>query len=472
MTIRGKFGLVLLIIFIISLLSFNIFIDKLFEKNFKNIITEDVKIIYSSSIKNLEDYILLNNIKKDSLTVKDLNNKLINFIVDRIGCEGVIYNLDKEVIAIGIKNEKQIDLNKLYKIPNSFDLVKDNKTVVDIEEEGEEILGKLSYSIYGKESEPIGIIVLIKDYSSEFIRNNNTKNLVNTIVSIMFILILTSVYYLSSNIVKPIIILKDKLSEISKGKYPNKIEVKSRDEIGVLVNSFNIMSEKLKKKDEQEKSFFRNVTHELKTPLTNISGYAQILEDENFDDIEFRKKALNRIISESNRMHDMVFSLLNISKQSSDLEEYNYEKINLKNIINELLDIRTLDLKGKNLKINFSSKDHILIGNKQYIKILFSNLIDNAIKYSSKETTIKIKLEEINEFIQFSILSKGKVIPVDLKDKIFEAFVRVENKGFSSKNSNGLGLYICKNIIAAHGGLIELNLNKDESEFIVKLPKG
>lgn len=342
MTIRGKFGLVLLIIFIISLLSFNIFIDKLFEKNFKNIITEDVKIIYSSSIKNLEDYILLNNIKKDSLTVKDLNNKFINFIVDRIGCEGVIYNLDKEVIAIGIKNEKQIDLNKLYNIPNSFDLVKDNKTVVDIEEEGEEVLGKLSYSIYGKESEPIGIIVLIKDYSSEFIRNNNTKNLVNTIVSIMFILILTSVYYLSSNIVKPIIILKDKLSEISKGKYPNKIEVKSRDEIGVLVNSFNIMSEKLKKKDEQEKSFFRNVTHELKTPLTNISGYAQILEDENFDDIEFRKKALNRIISESNRMHDMVLSLLNISKQSSDLEEYNYEKINLKNIINELLDIRHL----------------------------------------------------------------------------------------------------------------------------------
>lgn len=472
MTIRRKYGLVLLIIFIVSLLSFNIFIDKLFEKNFKNIITTDMKIIYSSSLKNLDDYMIINNIRKDNLTVNDLNNKSIKFIVDRVGCEGVLFNLNKEVIATGIKGEGEIDFNKLYRIPKSFDLVKDNKTIIDIEQEGEEILGRLSYSVYGKDEEAIGIIVLTKDYSSEFIRNNNTKKLVNIIVSIMFILILTSIYYLSSNIVKPIIILKDKLSEISKGKYPKKIEVKSRDEIGVLVNSFNIMSERLKKKDEQEKNFFRNVTHELKTPLTNISGYAQILEDENFEDKEFRKKALSRIRSESNRMHDMVLSLLNISKQSSDLKEYNYEKINLKSIINGLIDIRTLDLKEKNLKITFSGEPYTLIGNKQYIKILFSNLIDNAIKYSSEETTIKIKIEEMSEFVQFSILSKGKVIPVELKEKIFEAFVRVEEKGFSSKNSNGLGLYICKNIVAAHGGLIELNLNKNESEFIVKLPKG
>lgn len=71
--------------------------------------------------------------------------------------------------------------------------------------------------------------------------------------------------------VKPIIMLKDKVSEISKGKYPDKLEVKSKDEIGVLVNSFNLISEKLRIKDEQEKNIFRNITHELKTPLTSIS---------------------------------------------------------------------------------------------------------------------------------------------------------------------------------------------------------
>ena len=124
----------------------------------------------------------------------------------------------------------------------------------------------------------------------------------------MFALIFLSIYVFSSRITKPIIVLKNKLLEVSKGSYPEKINNTSKDEIGILVDSFNEMTEKLKVKNQQEKNFYRNITHELKTPLTNISGYAQILNEDDFNDVDFKRNALNRIIAESDRMHELVMS--------------------------------------------------------------------------------------------------------------------------------------------------------------------
>ena len=103
--------------------------------------------------------------------------------------------------------------------------------------------------------------------------------------------------------------------------------------------------------------------------------------------------------------------------------------------------------------------------------MLFSNLIDNGIKYSYENTSITIETKEENETFQFSILTKGKKIPIEFKDKIFDPFIKIEEKGFSSKDSNGLGLYICKNIVLGHKGSIEVTLNNDETKFIVNLPK-
>ncbi|WP_366033111.1 ATP-binding protein [Clostridium sp.] len=110
-------------------------------------------------------------------------------------------------------------------------------------------------------------------------------------------------------------------------------------------------------------------------------------------------------------------------------------------------------------------------GNKEFLKILISNLIDNGIKYSYENTEVKIETKEDNTQFQFSILTTGKKIPIDFKDKIFEPFVRIEEKGFSSKDSNGLGLYICKNIVLGHKGTIEAEINDDITKFIVNLPK-
>lgn len=470
LTIKRKYAVVLGIVFITALVSFNLFMDKFFSERFKDYVSQDMRQNYGVSSKNLDDYVLINNIEINKILSEELRDKAMKFIVDRVYCQGVLFDLEGNVTATGVTGEKEIDLSLLEDLPKSFELAKNNKTVLDIERRNSNVYGKLSYSIYGKSGEVIGILVLVKDYSEELGRNTTTKNFINGIVAILFIMIFISVYYLSSKMVRPIIMLKDKVSEISKGKYPEKLPVTSKDEIGILVNSFNTMSEKLRVKDEQEKNIFRNITHELKTPLASISGYAQILGGKNFNDEVFRKKSLDRIISESDRMHELVVTLLNISKQSSDLEEYSFEKVNVKNILKEVISLQLPKVSEKALNINCECGDVFVKGNEQYLRILFSNLIDNGIKYSNSHSDVLIRLVEENHKVIFSISTDGKEIPDNMKKKIFEPFIKIEKTGFSSKTSHGLGLYICNNIALAHNGIIELNVNKNKSEFIVKLP--
>lgn len=470
LTIRKKYGILLGSIFVLSVISLNLIMDKFFDKSFKDLVAQDMKEIYNISFKNLDDYLALNSIEKDNIKKEDFDSKIMKFIVERVNAQGVFYDIEGEVISTGLTNSSVVDLNIFKELPSSFYETKNNKTMVDIENKNGTILGKLSIPIYSSNNQ-LGVLVLIKDYTSDYLRDLNIKKLLNIIVTALFSLIFLAIYILSSGITKPIIVLKNKLLEVSKGSYPEKINNTSKDEVGILVNSFNEMTEILKAKDQQEKNFYRNITHELKTPLTNISGYAQILNEDDFNDVDFKRNALNRIIAESNRMHELVMSLLNISKQSSDLEEYSFEMVKIKNIVQELIEIRNPIIQNKSLNIITKFEIEEITGNKQYLKMLFNNLIDNGIKYSYENTTVEIQIKEVDRNCEFSITTTGKTIPIEFKEKIFEPFVRVEEKGFSSKESSGLGLYICKNIVIGHKGEITLDLNKDKSKFIVKLPK-
>ena len=282
LTIRRKYGVVLSLIFIVFIIISNIILNKFFYKNFKEYITNDMKKNYEVSLSSLNDYLAINNINKNEMTVSDLNNNVINFILNRAYCQGALYDLNGKLLLKGVINEKELDLNIYGISEETLNIVKDNKAIIDIERRPNSIIGKVSYLIYGKNNQAIGVIMLTNSYEKEYIRNKNINELVNYIFTGLFLIILISIYFLSSKIVNPLILLKNKVSEVGKGSYPSKINITSNDEVGVLVDSFNLMSEKLKMKDEQEKNIFRNITHELKSPITSISGYAQILSEDNF----------------------------------------------------------------------------------------------------------------------------------------------------------------------------------------------
>ncbi|MBB6624792.1 HAMP domain-containing histidine kinase [Clostridium gasigenes] len=423
---------------------------------------------YEVSLSSLNDYLAINNINKNEMTVSDLNNNVIDFILNRAYCLGALYDLNGKLLLKGVINEKELDLNIYGISEETLNIVKDNKAIIDIERRPNNIIGKVSYLIYGKNNQAIGVIMLTNSYEKEYIRNKNINELVNYIFTGLFLIILISIYFLSSKIVNPLILLKNKVSEVGKGSYPSKINITSNDEVGVLVDSFNLMSEKLKRKDEQEKNIFKNITHELKSPITSISGYAQILSEDNFQNEEFKAIAIKRIIFECKRMNELVGTLLDISKQISDLEDYSYENVNLRFILNDIVQAKLISIKEKSLEIINETNDISVKGNKQYLYILVNNLVENAVKYSDNNSKIVIKLKNINEHTIFSISSQGKAIPIEKKESIFEPFIKVDDTSKNKKNSHGLGLYICKSIVEAHNATIEVEVDGTKSKFIVK----
>ena len=213
LTIRKKYGILLGSIFVLSVISLNLIMDKFFDKSFKDLVAQDMKEIYNISFKNLDDYLTLNSIEKDSLKEEDFDSKIMKFIVERVNAQGVFYDIEGEVISTGLTNSSVVDLNIFKDLPSSFYETKNNKTIVDIENKNGTILGKLSIPIYSSNNQ-IGVLVLIKDYTSDYLRDLNIKKLLNIIVTTLFALIFLSIYVFSSRITKPIIVLKNKLLEV------------------------------------------------------------------------------------------------------------------------------------------------------------------------------------------------------------------------------------------------------------------
>ncbi|MDU5111983.1 MAG: hypothetical protein E6248_16240, partial [Clostridium sp.] len=179
-TIRKKYGILLVSIFVLSVISLNLIMDKFFDKSFKELVAQDMKEIYNISFKNLDDYFALNSIEKDNIKKEDFDSKIMKFIADRANTQGVFYDIEGEVISTGLTNSSVVDLNIFKDLPPSFYETKNNKTMVDIENKNGTILGKLSIPIYSSNNQ-LGVLVLIKDYTSDYLRDLNIKKLLNII---------------------------------------------------------------------------------------------------------------------------------------------------------------------------------------------------------------------------------------------------------------------------------------------------
>ena len=260
---------------------------------------------------------------------------------------------------------------------------------------------------------------------------------------------------------------------MSNGDYTTSIKMQQRkDEVSILSNELIKMKEKIgeqiktinTEKDKVEtlansrKNFFDNVTHEIKTPLTAITGYAEMLKDNIVEDEKFKKKAIERIYAESERLNTLVLDLINVSKGLSS---------KMDRLINEICD----DMKIKSDKYGLSiirkiSKGTIL-GQNNKIRELLINIIDNAIKYSLKSEVINIKAEEAEEKYVIEVSNKSEVIPKEIYDNIFEPLVKTTNK--EEVNSSGLGLFICKEIVTEHNGTIRIE-NGNIIKVIIEIP--
>ena len=224
-----------------------------------------------------------------------------------------------------------------------------------------------------------------------------------------------------------------------------------------------------------QKDFISNVSHELKTPLTNIKGYTIALEEsiENKDDNV--KNFFKIINSNINKIDNLIYDFLNYSKYEG-FKILNLSYIKAEELINETLFGLTLLINNKNAKIqtNFMlfDENHYIYIDVEKIKLVMKNLIENALIYSSKKPEINIEiLEDENSYI-FKISDNGLGIPEEERDKIFEKFYRVDKSRPMNFSGSGLGLSIVKEIIHNYNGEIKLTSESGSgSTFSIIIPK-
>ncbi len=270
--------------------------------------------------------------------------------------------------------------------------------------------------------------------------------------------------FASKIILKPINSLLDGLNKLEKGEYDTQIEIKSMEKIS---KSFNSLAKELKNVQILRNDFINNFSHELKTPIVSIKGLIGLMKSKNLPK-EKQLEYLDIIDDEINRLTLITTNILNQSKLDSKEILTEVNEFNLSEQIRHSVILFERVWQSKNLTFKMNFKEYNIKANEDMLKQVWTNLIDNAIKFSTPNTEICIDIVKEIKNISISISNVGVKILDEEKDKIFNKFYQANNT--YSKSGNGIGLSIVKKIIELHKGEIAVQNNDDKTTFIITLP--
>ncbi|WP_436867141.1 sensor histidine kinase [Bacillus fungorum] len=304
-------------------------------------------------------------------------------------------------------------------------------------------------------------------HSNEIIKTLNSFYLF--ILGITIFLIIVLVWILSQTITRPLKELSDVAEDISRLKF-ERAKVKTNDEIGDLANSINIMSEKLHEahqdltnRNEHLKRFMGDVTHELKTPIALVKAYSMGIKD-GLDDGSY----IDTIIKQTDHISNLIEELLRFSKLERDILQK--EEFPIVSLIQSILDKHKIELdsKGINLQVNYNVGNAIIYADVNKMRMVFQNLISNAIKYTANQN-IKITLEDRNESVYFQIQNGMNAEQMKDIDKIWEPFYVLESSRSKDHSGTGLGLAIVKSILERHGFDYGVSTIEGEIRFYINM---
>jgi signal transduction histidine kinase len=244
-------------------------------------------------------------------------------------------------------------------------------------------------------------------------------------------------------------------------------------EVKNLAQAFNEMTRRVQVSQQSQRDFVANVSHELKTPLTSIQGFAQAIQDGAASTPEAVKFAVSVIQTEIERMYRLVQDLLALARLDAGTADLRKEPVDL----NELLKAVTLKFQPQagQAKVNLSAEMGslpVITGDGDRLAQVFSNLIDNAIKYTPDGGSVRIEGQQTGKSIEISVIDTGSGIPQEEQERIFERFYQADkSRRGGSGRGTGLGLAIARQIVQAEGGSITVQSHVGQgSRFVVRLP--
>jgi len=332
--------------------------------------------------------------------------------------------------------------------------------------------------------ERVGFLRISSDYSETF-RNHDVvlRSLIGFSL-ILWVLLVVLTWTFVHRMTRPLSELSRAMLQFGEGRLGSFQVAAANDETAVLADSFGKMRSKLEEQMEtvvaeknkvvalerNRRDFFRNVTHELKTPLTTISGYAQILEAPDFDDSEFLRTAAGRIHRESRRLHRMMVDIIEHSRREFDPNVPRGEFVALEEALEEATEDMQLKAERRLMHIEYRPESLAVNGNALELRKVWDNLLDNAIKYGKPESAIEVSVQaEENEAI-IRVVNEADPRHRFDKQMAFEPFYRSCSARSKEQGSVGLGLSICKQIVELHHGSITLEVQGSSVILEIRLP--
>ncbi|EAF5658717.1 sensor histidine kinase [Listeria innocua] len=290
---------------------------------------------------------------------------------------------------------------------------------------------------------------------------------------LIFTSIISTLFVLISGryIVKPVVKLTHATKKIRRGNYDVGLEVRRKDEIGQLADSFAKMASELEKSEAARQEFVANVSHELQSPLTSMQGFARLLGSGTLTEKE-QKEYLTVLSEETTRLSSLTKQLLTLASLDQESELRKKEPVQLAEQWRQLIQMTEWSWREKELTINLELADINYSGDAELLYQVWSNLLNNAIKYTPKSGNIQVRLYEETTNVFVEVWNSGVGISKEDMAKIFERFYKASQSRTREEGSSGLGLSICKKIITLHHGEITVESNtKKGTTFKVKLPK-
>ena len=440
--------------------------------------------------------VLYNISKKDYKTISEITNDNPDQFLDRDFLNNANEKLKKRDSFLIVVKEgsyyyigNQSVFKKFINVPiqRKYDDNANNLTYLDLKTSS--IIKERTFLF---QDGSLGQVFLVTDFSLILPR---WKHSVIDIAAAFFMILLTTGIILSlwiyKSILHPLNILRLAAMQIGQGNLGNPIHIASSDEIGQLCRDFEDMRIRLKslleeriESEEKTREIMSSISHDLKTPVTAIKGYAEGILDGVADTPEKQQKYLQTIYTKANDITYLIDELSLFSKVERNSLAYNFVSVNLENYFTDCIEDVSLDMESQNMSIDYyntTDKDTYILADTEQLKRVLHNIIENAVKYNDKpEGHISIRVEDVvrpntapplyrqlkedgtdlvprpipDEFVQIQIEDDGPGIAAKNLPHIFDRFFRADASRNSSKRGSGLGLAIVKRIISDHGGKV------------------
>ena len=446
-------------------------------------ISQKVPYIYASKKIKAEDY--RDYILRISMPIESVNKYLITFLFTAVMVIGIVII----IMALVLPSMARNIMLPFYSIKETLDNIDGSKSqniknltgfndINDILYDINELAIDLNNNITGYQIEREKLNYVLENIAQGIVAINKNKD-------IFFInQFAIELFNISDNNIKNLNeIIKDKsvinkIEDTMKLNRFSKFDIKERN-MDIEINIIPILNNKnisalikfedvtdIRKIEIEKQDFFINASHELKTPLTSILGYSELLinmSEKNKNKKEDKKTDfIKRINFEALRMKELVLNMLTLSRMETNWQETADEKIDIKDIILNVFESNRIKAQKKNINIDLEIEPAIIIANKEKITEVVNNLVDNAIKYTDDGGNVKIALKNNGENAIFTVKDNGCGIENKYLNRIFERFFRVKNEKYLKVQGTGLGLTIVKNICAHYNADIYIESEKDK----------